>query len=390
MGLSDWGHGAVSAQYRGRLGSAGVVDATLGHSWFRVENYRLDWCWGPAPFDTIRVNWGMRETQAEVRGTWRGRHAATVAVVQATGFAMDHDSSSLDGSLARIAAFWSVDAPLGAGFAFRGGLRADRFGGRQSTASGYAELGYVLGDWSARASAARSRQALASLRDEEAPDAVLPFDLLFPVPESPVPSNAELAVGASGVLGGLRVRIDGYMRDLDHLRLAASSHSAGLVFRSPEDWRAASAEMHGVEASWSWVRSRGLSVVGGYRWARVDYDVESLGSYVPRYHRDHELELAPSFRRGVHTWSARISIRSGIRYPTDFPESDRTHLDMYHRVDVGWGRVVGSWAIRASVANVLLNRNAFGVLPDEGEPASRWYRRHGLALIPFLKAELRW
>ena len=389
---SDWGHGGVSAQYRGRVGPTGVVDATLGHSWFRVANHSLDGCWGgDAPFDTTWVGWGMRETLAEVRGTWRIRRATTVvAAAQASGFEMDHHSRDLDGGLARIAAYWSVDAPLGSGFAFRGGLRADRFGGLQSTASGYAELGYALGDWSVRASAAMSRQALASLRDEEAPDAVLPFDLLFPVTESPVPSNAELVVGLSGVLGGLQIRIDGYVRDLDHLRLVAGPGHRVSVFQNPEEWLAASAEMRGVEASWSWVRSRGLSVLGGYRWARVEYDVESLGSYVPRFHRDHELELVPSLRRGAHTWSARVSIRSGLRYPFHFPERDRTRLEMYHRVDVGWAHTVGSWTVRAAVANALLNHNAFGILPDAGEPASRWYRRHGLGLLPFLKAELRW
>ena len=56
----------------------------------------------------------------------------------------------------------------------------------------------------------------------------------------------------------------------------------------------------------------------------------------------------------------------------------------------GLSLVGGSWTIRASVANVLPNHNAFGILPDAGEPASRWYGRHGLGLLPFLKAELRW
>ena len=60
---------------------------------------------------------------------------------------------------------------------------------------------------------------------------------------------------------------------------------------------------------------------------------------------------------------------------------------MYHRVDVGWGRDVGSWAIRASVANLLLNVNALGYWhfgPD------RTAREDGFAVLPFLKAEFRW
>ena len=40
-----WSNGAVSAQYRRRLGEGGVVDATLGHSWFRDAYLDLGSCW---------------------------------------------------------------------------------------------------------------------------------------------------------------------------------------------------------------------------------------------------------------------------------------------------------------------------------------------------------
>ena len=357
----------------------------------------------------------MRETRAEVRATWGGPRATTVVAVQASGFAVDHESRrgdcygtlDVDDRLRRLAAYLAVDAPVGARLVARGGLRADHFVGLESTASGYAELSYGLGDWSARVAASRSRQALGSLRNEETRDAVtVAFDILFPVPEAPVPSSTELVAGLGGSLRGVQVRIDGYLRELGHLRLAADPYPRSAIV-DPEEWEPASGRMRGLEVAWSLVRSRGLSVLGGYRWARVEYDVQpregyarpqelpewSGGRYTPRFHRDHELELAPSFRHGSHTWSARVSLRSGIPYPEDHPFVEPgSRLPMYHRVDVGWGRDVGSWAIRASVANLLLKVNALGYwyFEEDEDRGARDAREDGFRVLPFLKAEFRW
>ena len=40
----EWSNGAMSAQYRRRLGEGGIVDATLGHSWFRDAYLDLGSC----------------------------------------------------------------------------------------------------------------------------------------------------------------------------------------------------------------------------------------------------------------------------------------------------------------------------------------------------------
>ncbi len=392
---TDLSSGAVSVLYRQRIGSGGIVDATVGHSWFRNWAYELDYCSpGWPPTDTAAIDdGGMRQTSAEVRATWRSRLATMVAAVQASGFAVDQESRGsttldyysymdIDGSLGRLAAYATVAAPLGAGVVLGGGLRADHFVGLESTASGYAELSYELGSWSARAAASSSRQALGSLRAEERPDAIeTSFDLLFPVGESPVSSNTELTVGVGGTLGALRLRVDGYLRELDHLRLI-EPHEQGwqTPIQTPDEWHRGSADMGGVEVSWSLVRRRGLSLLGGYRWARVVYETGLRGRYTPRFHRDHELELAPSLRYGAHTWSARVSLRSPIA----------RGLPIYHRVDVGWGRDVGSWAIRASVANLFFTRNALGIWPPR-EPGGDELRQDGITVpLPFLTAEFQW
>ncbi|MCE2398272.1 MAG: TonB-dependent receptor [Gemmatimonadetes bacterium] len=392
---TDLGGGAVSVRYRRRIGSGGMVDATVGHSWFRNWAYELDHCseaWPPT--DTVAIDdGGMRQTSAEVRATWRSRRATMVAAVQASGFAVDQESFGLttlnfyplmdiEGSLGRFAAYGTVAAPLGAGIVLGGGLRADHFGGTESTAGGFAELQYELGSWSARAAASRSRQALGSLRAEERPDALeWSFDLLFPVGNSPVSSNTEFTAGVGGTLGGLRLRVDGYLRDLDHLRLIEPhEQDYQSPIQTPDEWHRGSADMGGVEVSWSLVHTRGLSLLGGYRWARVVYETERRGRYTPRFHRDHELELAPSLSYGAHTWSARVSLRSPIA----------RGLPIYRRVDVGWGRDVGSWAIRASVANLFFSRNALGIWPPR-DPGGAELRQDGITVpLPFLEAEFRW
>lgn len=85
-------------------------------------------------------------------------------------------------------------------------------------------------------------------------------------------------------------------------------------------------------------------------------------TYVPRFHRDHELELGGSLESGRSMWSARFSLRSGqpttpiaavipiweserdpagndyIRWVVLEGEYNTGRLPRYLRLDVGWRR----------------------------------------------------
>ena len=136
-----WSNGAVSAQYRRRLWAGGVVDATLGHSWFQDVSLDLGSCQyldrhprPPYPDTVELVDGRMRETRAEVRATWGGPRATTVVAVQASGFPVDYETYGasrygtidIGDSLGRLAAYLSVDAPVGARLVARGGVMSDR------------------------------------------------------------------------------------------------------------------------------------------------------------------------------------------------------------------------------------------------------------------------
>ncbi len=390
----DWGNGAVSARYRRKLGAAGIVDATLAHSWSR-HSHSDNSCGR----DPTLAGGGMRQTLAEARATWRVRRATTVAGAQATYFGADleaEDSAdvwyrpmSLDVNLGGIAAYATVEAPLAVGFAARGGVRADHFVGLASTAGGYGELSFGVGSWSVRANASRAHQALGSLRNEEADNAVVAsFDVLAPVEGPPIPRATDLSAGLSGSLGGLRVRVDGYLRRLSDLRLTAIPERDGRAVEAPEQLMDGSGEMRGVETSLSWAQGRRFSLIGSYRWGKAMYTAGSQ-SYIPRFHRDHEGELAPSLRLGAQTWFARVSVRSGAHLG-NFAGNEGQELvtPVYHRLDVGWSRQGESFTVRASIYNVLNTENTMGVFGGGG--FGGWQREEGLFLLPFLRIEYRW
>ncbi|MCE2397539.1 MAG: TonB-dependent receptor [Gemmatimonadetes bacterium] len=263
--------------------------------------------------------------------------------------------------------------------------------------SPFAELGYAASWWSARISAARSHQALASVRNEESLFAsFLAYDLLAPVSEPPVPRNTEFTAGWEGSRGRLRIRLDLYARELDRLRLPAFESNPIEVpaLGNPARWERASGAARGIEATWSWLPDRGLSALGTYRWARVSRTV-STRSYTPRFHREHELELGASYRRGTSSWSARFSLRSGQPVTpvlaiarlspslpwTHYPEYglpvdtrllaggyNSEELPRYARMDVGWRRESDvSWfgggvaTVYASVANLFYRANVVGM-----------------------------
>ncbi len=129
-------------------------------------------------------------------------------------------------------------------------------------------MGYAASWWDARISAARSHQALASVRNEESLFAsYVAYDLLAPVSEPPVPRNTEFSAGWEGSRGRLRVRLDAYARVLDNLRLLAfgSNPIEVAVLGNPAQWELGSGTARGVEASWSWLPERGFSALGTYR-----------------------------------------------------------------------------------------------------------------------------
>ncbi len=438
---------AFSAHYRDRFGANGILDATLGHSLFAND---LDFLVGGGfhtqpdgrikyipPGDTMLFGDGsMGETRADARVTWRGGRATVVAGTQATRFATDHnydvsedvelERDLLFAPLAlaktrwRFAAYSTVEVPLPRGYRTRAGLRLDRFQGVATTLAPFAELGYSTSWWNARISAARSYQALASVRNEEALVAsFLSYDILVPVSEAPVPRNTELSIGWEGSGGGWRVRLDAYTRFLDNLRLPdpGAKPLTGIVLGDPAQWDAASGTARGIEATWSWMGDRGFSLLGSYRWARVSRTAGSR-TYTPRFHRDHELELGSSYRQGASLWSARLSLRSGqpvtpllavvpLRRQGPYEhtelltiggEYNSAKLPHYARIDLGWRRESevswfggGSVVPYVSVANLFSLPNVVGWVTQRGwhsHNLERVYMRQ-IPMIPFVGVEFR-
>ena len=456
-----WGNSAFSVHYRDRLGADGIIDASLGHSRFTSDMLAIDGVWSRWSGDSIvdyitdTLLWGggtMGETRADVRATWHARDATVTIGTQATRFAVDQSydvvaiwrelvNSNLRVDLSesqwRLAAFSSVEVPLHVGFSTRAGMRVDRFQGLATTLAPFGEIGYASSWWIARLSASRSHQALASVRNEETLAAsFLAYDLLVPVDTTPVPRNTELSIGWQGYRGGLRVRLEAYARWLDGLRLPDPSFEGDslarrVLFGDPSKWEVSSGTARGIEASWSWMDDERISILGSYRWALVSRTVDSL-TYTPRFHRDHEFELVPSYSRGASSWSARVSLRSGqpvtqvlavvpVTIPWPGPNSGFGHrqdqdahatfrgaynsarLPHYARIDVGWRRKSevswfggGSVVLYASVANLFSLPNVVG-LRLVHENSGDGYFRHGyervytrqLPTVPFFGVEFR-
>ena len=318
-------------------------------------------------------------------------------------------------SLWRIAAHAEAESALAGGFGARGGARVDRFAGiGATTLGGFAELSYRAPSWGARVGVARSHQALASTRDEEALMAsFLAYDFGVPVGSGPVPANTEVTVGWDGELGPLRLRVDSYWRRLESLRMPHYGIRVldRPVLGDPALWEEAEGSARGVETSWSWVRERGLSVLGSYRWAVVTRAQEGI-EYTPRFHRDHELEMLAAYRGVLGSVSAQMSFRSGQpqtpwlgnvwlpRYRNHSGPIARVggwynsgRLPHYARVDVSWRR---GWRVGwfgggeltpyVSVANLFDTPNVVAWLP-RGLDGEEWSTQ--LPLVPFAGAEFR-
>ena len=442
----QWGNAAFSMHYRDKVGANGLLDATVGRSRFSSDLLGLGG--GGAsylngtlreydpPTDTLLSGTGsMSEDRADLRLTWHTGRATVVAGAQATRFSAGHrydlgdEFEADDGYFFspldlrqkrwRLAAHARVDVSLGGRLSSRGGLRIDRFRSLATTVSPFAELTYAGPWWDVRLSASQSRQALSSVRNEEALGAsFLAYDLLVPVSSGPVPRNTQFSVGWEGSRGALRIRIDAYARTLANLRLPALGEKpiTAAALGDPSLWEVAGGTARGIEASWSWQGEQGLSTLGSYRWARV---LRTVGrhTYTPRFHREHELEFAASYTRGTASWSARFSLRSGqpttpleaivpverhpfgtVQFVPLGAKYNSGTLPHYARVDVGWRRPTqvswfggGSVVPYLSVANLFSLPNVVG-LQVKSEGADGTVKRvylPQLPMIPFFGVEFR-
>ena len=457
-----WGNAAFSVHYRDRLGANGILDAALGHSRFGADDSWIEdyssardtagGLYDPPPDTSLHGRGSMSESSARVKVTLHARNATIIAGAQAKRLEADHryrfggdcvdasydcrwndtnlrdwyESLALRETRWRLAVHSSVEAPVRHGFSARGGLRLDHFPGLATVLSPFGQMSHAASWWDVRVSAARSHQALASLRNEESLNAsFMAYDLLAPVSEPPIPRNTEFSVGWEGSRGRLRVRLEAYARRMDNLRLPALGVNPleVAVLGDPAQWELAGGAARGIEASWGWLADRGFSGLGTYRWARVSRTVASR-SYTPRFHREHELELGASYRHGASSWSARFSLRSGqpvtpvlalarfaVRLPwiRDFhwnPAVDKllageynsARLPRYARMDVGWRRERevswfggGAVTMYASVANLLNRVNVVGWKPggsyDDGGFTLVATRQ--LPVVPSVGAEFR-
>ena len=371
-GEFSWGNAAVAAHFRDRLADGALLDVTVGHSRFGNTLLAIEDPDQPGVDTVVSGGGHMTEDRVDVRATRHLSRGTLVAGVQTILFQGDHDyvDSDLEDILPplvlrdrqwRIGAFANLDAPLGWTWRTRAGVRLDRFSGVATTLSPFAELSYAGPWWEARISMARSYQTLASLRNEESIGAsLLAYDLMVPVERGPVPRNTEASMGWEGSWGAWRVRLDGYVRKMDNLRLTELPEEPlfAEVLGDPALRIVSRGTVRGVEASWSWV-SGPLSTVGGYRWGRNTRTVKDV-TYTPRFHRDHELELGTSLETGRSLWSARFSLRSGQpttpvlaavpvgkhgsggrddnRWVVLWGEYNTGRLPRYLRLDVGWRR----------------------------------------------------
>lgn len=374
----DWGNAAMSAHYRDRLGGGTFLDASVGHS--RFASGFLDGSDLNRPVaDTAWVgNSHITEDRAEVRVTWHAGRGTVTAGGQVIRFEGDHDYGheyaddisgiqlltpmALRAVQWRTGVFVRVARPLAGSWSTRVGMRADHFPGLASSLSPFAELSYDGSWWTARVSAARSHQALASLRNEESIGAsFLAYDLLAPVQRSPIPRNTEISAGWEGTRGASRLRLDAYARRMDHLRHPplVGDPFKEVMLGEPSLRMLGSGTARGVEASWSWARGP-VSTVGTYRWSRVTRTVGEV-TFVPRFHRAHEVEFGTVLETRSSTWSARFSLRSGQpftpllavvpagTYAVTDPFADDIvmvvggaynsgRLPPYLRLDLGWRR----------------------------------------------------
>jgi outer membrane receptor protein involved in Fe transport len=274
-----------------------------------------------------------------------------------------------------------------------------------------------------RLEAAFANQDVYSLRNEESLySSFISYDILAPVRQRPLPTTSEMSVTAQTTLGFVGLRVSGFIRNLAGLRLPALKdaplNAAALI--SEEFVEIGSGSSKGVELSSTW-RTGNLGVIGSYRWSLVRYNVGD-DTYAPRFHREHELEVAAGMKFQDSQLSARVSARSGQPYTPihgvarvfapftpDMPPDGSTQvvalggtynsrrLPKYIRADVGWRSQVdvslfgrrGTMHPYVAVVNIFNAKNVLGADIDErvGQPALRFVPQ--LPILPFAGLEFR-
>ena len=438
---ATWGNMALAAHYRDRLGSATLIDLSVGHSRFSGD-YTVFRGKAMDADTSSSVRGMMGEYRAEVRLRRQSSHLTLDGGVQATRFEAAHsavgrewdgsdpgdlfEAFDLSPATTRVAAFGSTKATLGGGFAVGGGLRADHFFGVEGALSPFAEVAYQRPRWKVWLTAGRTHQALSSIRSEEpVSSSYLAYDLLAPVEQGPLLRNSEVAVGWEGGARGVRLRVEAFARRMDNLRLPVlgANPIESLMLVEPSRRGLGSGTASGLESAWSWSPAGGgATVVGSYRWARVTRTVGGR-TYTPRFHRDHEGELSASLQRGGSTWSVRFSARSGqpttpivaflpfvaylspdarvgglyddvLNFAGDYNSAT---LPPYMRIDVGWrGSNDVDWfgggtlTPFASIANLFSLPNVVGVAPEQRpDGATERVYAPQLPMVPFLGLEFR-
>ncbi len=355
---TDWGNGAVVAHYRDRMGSETLIDVTVGHSRFSGD-YAV-FGWNTAGADTSAVlRAGMREYRAEALVAHHRGSATVEAGLQATRFAAEYRGHG---------------RPDGDPMDLFGPLHLDP---EQTRIAGHANVRLAL-MW--------GLSARTGLR-------------------------ADYFVGTATTrwLANLR------------LLLLGPNPFENAVLLDPGSRALASGTARGIEASWSWADPGRASVAGSYRWAQASRTIGE-DTYTPRFHRDHEAELAVGLERGASTWSVRLSARSG--QPTTpvvallpfagykSPDSDlkviidnvlhlsgaynSARLPSYFRIDVGWRSAKeiswfggGTLAPYVSVANLFSLPNVVGVFHDWDDGTTTRFYPPQLPMFPFFGLEFR-
>lgn len=428
---SNWSNAAVSLHGRFALSPRALVDITVGHSRFTSdgdvkEEDRIE-------LDAMAM---MAETRLDSRLSWHTPRADATLGLQVSRYSADFDvrtdheevldyipTLDVSRSQARVAGYADVvlQTPWSARVGF--GARVDHFPGLATALSPALSVETDAGRWNVRLALTESRQDLHSLRDEESRySSYISYDLLLPVTDAPLLRSREASITTETQLGSVLVRGGAYRRSIHGLRLPALGEVpiAAPALVDPERLEHGSMTATGIELGGEW-RGPTVSLLGGYRWSRLSRTVADM-EYVPRFHRDHELEAAAVVRRGRSSFSSRLSIRSGQRTtpvyavmpappvapPDGSPISagfgvvfgdayNSATLPAYARVDIGWRTergvsfmgARGRMAPYVAIMNVLNSKNVVSAQIDRTHVRPTFKYAPQLPTLPFAGVEFR-
>lgn len=428
---SDWSNEALGVSYRCDCLAQTLLQIQFGYSQFQSGISVED-----AGRRQLEGHGDMRESRGEARISWQGAPFAFGAAVQAQVFTGDYGIKLRDPELlkfapnlqrertaGRLASYAELRFAPTSNVGLGAGVRVDRFGQLGATVSPSLAADLRTGAWSFRLSTAESRQALFSLRNEESVYAsFVAYDLLLPIQGGPLLRNREMSVSATRTLGSIVLEATGYVRRMEGLRLLPLGISPlrGPAVVDPDTQHVGRGNGRGVELSGSW-KANNIQIVGSYVWSSASRTVDGE-TYIPRFHRDHEMDLAAAVTRGSSVFSARFTARSGQPYtpldallPVMLPRDpggaathlggfvalggryNTGHLPSYSRLDLGWRaeRAVHLFGIHgfaapyAALLNAGNSKNVVSADVDEelGRPALRYLPQ--LPTLPFFGLELR-